>query len=541
MPEPAAPAPDAVPPARRTYLIRLLVAALAGAAAVAGFAPVGISALAVLAPAVLMLLWQRAGNPAQATLLGFAFGLAHFGVGVSWVYVSLHDIGMMPAPLAAIATLLFCAILALYPAGVGWLRGWLQARWRIGNVAAALLLVPALWALAEWLRGWVFTGFPWLALGYAQSDSPLSGYAPLVGVYGVSFATMLAAGLVVTVIGLPSRRSRAVATAAFAILYVAGFALKQVAWTTPEGPPVSVALAQGNVPQSLKFEPGRFESTLETYRRLVASGSAELTVLPETALPRFLDLIPAEYLASLEQLARERKGNILLGAPRRHAVDTPGKSGKVGTSGAGDTSGTRDTSDTSGTVDYTNSVVSLGTAPRQAYAKTHLVPFGEFIPPGFGWVLGILHIPLSDFARGAANPQPMQLGPNLRVAVNICYEDAFGAEIARQLPAATLLVNASNVAWFGDSLAPDQHLQISRLRAMETGRYMLRATNTGATAIIDERGRVTARLPAFTEGLLQGRAQPFTGATPFVRFGDAPILALCILILAATWLARRRT
>jgi apolipoprotein N-acyltransferase len=523
--------PDPTPPARRIFLIRLLVAALAGAAAVAGFAPVGISALAVLAPAVLMLLWQRAGTPAQAALIGFAFGLAHFGAGVSWVYVSLHDIGMMPAPLAAIATLLFCAILALYPAGVGWLRGRLQARWKIGNVAAALLLVPALWTLVEWLRGWVFTGFPWLALGYAQSDSPLAGYAPLVGVYGVSFAAMLAAGLVVTVIGLPSRRSRAVAIAGFAILYVAGFALKQVAWTTPAGPPVSVALAQGNVPQSLKFEPGRFESTLDTYRRLVASGSAELTVLPETALPRFLDLVPAEYLASLEQLARERKGNILLGAPRRHAVDTPGASGKVGTSGA---------DGRSGTVDYTNSVVSLGTAPRQAYAKTHLVPFGEFIPPGFGWVLGILHIPLSDFARGAANPQPMDLGPNLRVAVNICYEDAFGAEIARQLPAATLLVNASNVAWFGDSLAPDQHLQISRLRAMETGRYMLRATNTGATAIIDERGRVAARLPAFTEGLLQGRAQPFTGATPFVRFGDVPILALCLLVIAALWLARRR-
>ncbi|MBM3346956.1 MAG: apolipoprotein N-acyltransferase, partial [Betaproteobacteria bacterium] len=469
--------PDPSAPARQNLPVRLLVAALTGAAAVAGFAPPGISALAVLAPSVLMLLWQRTDTPAQAAMIGFAFGLAHFGTGVSWVYVSLHDIGMMPAPLAAIATLLFCAILALYPAGVGFLRGWLRARWQIGKVALALMLVPALWTLGEWVRGWLFTGFPWLALGYAQADSPLAGFAPLAGVHGVSFATMLAAGLVVTVIGLPERRRRALAIAAFVALYAAGLALRQVAWTTPAGPPVSVALAQGNVPQSLKFEPGRFESTLDTYRRLVAAGSAELTVLPETALPRFLDLVPPDYLASLEQLARERRGNILLGAPRRHVMDKPGASGTSGSSG---------TSGAATTAGYTNSVVSLGTAPRQAYAKTHLVPFGEFIPPGFGWVLGILRIPLSDFTRGATDQRPMEFGANLRVAVNICYEDAFSAEIARQLPAATLLVNASNVAWFGDSLAPDQHLQISRLRAIETGRYMLRATNTGATAIIDE-------------------------------------------------------
>ena len=190
---------------------------------------------------------------------------------------------------------------------------------------------------------------------------------------------------------------------------------------------------------------------------------------------------------------------------------------------------------------YTNSVIGLKPGTEQAYRydKHHLVPFGEFIPPGFGWVLGLLHIPLSDFARGPANPQPMQLGASLRVALNICYEDAFGAEVIGQLPAATLLVNVSNVAWFGDSLAPDQHLQISRLRAMETGRTMLRATNTGATAIINERGVVTARLPAFTEGLLQGSAQPFEGATPYVRFGDALVLLACLALIAGAWALRK--
>ncbi len=468
--------------------------------------------LPIIALAVLVVLWQRAPSPRHAALTGFAFGLAHFLTGVSWVYVSLHDIGMMPAPLAALATLLFCVWLALFPAAVGYVQARLRAVAGAAPVIVALLMVPAAWTLAEWLRGWLLTGFPWLALGYSQADTPLAGFAPIAGVYGVSLATVLAAGLLALALGGGrSPRVRLVAVTGLAMLLAIGLALNMRAWTEPVGVPVSVALAQGNVPQSLKFEPGRFESTLATYRRLAAASSAQLTVLPETAVPRFLDLAPAGYLAALEGLARQRGGNLLLGAPLRNAAG-----------------------------EYTNSVVSLGVAPHQVYSKTHLVPFGEFIPPGFGWVLDIMRIPLSDFSRGRRYAQPMQLGPDLRVAVNICYEDAFGAEIIRQLPAATLLVNASNVAWFGDSLAPDQHLQISRMRAIETGRPMVRATNSGVTAIIDARGAVVARLPSFTEGLLQGQAQPHTGATPFVRLGNSPVIALCLLmLLVAAALARR--
>ena len=513
-------------------LLPVLATAFAsGVLGVAGFAPAGIATLGIVAPALLFVLWEYAASPRRAALAGFAWGMGFFGAGVSWVYVSLHDIGMMPAPLAALATLLFCGVLSLYPAAVGYVQARLRSPtpdpltpsnqssmparpprdWAIG-----LLAVPALWTLSEWLRGWLFTGFPWLSLGYSQSDSPLAGYAPLAGVYGITLATAFIAALAIVAAGTNRTSGRDMAwrlgaLAGIAAIYAAGFALKAVTWTTPDGPAVSVALAQGNVPQSLKFEPGRLESTLETYRRLVASGSAQLTVLPETAMPRFLDLVPAEYINALESLARERQGNLLFGVPRR-------------------------TSDS----DYTNSVVSVGTAPRQTYAKSHLVPFGEFIPPGFSWILGLLHIPLSDFSEGPARARPMDFGPNLRVAVNICYEDAFGAEIARQLPEATMLVNASNVAWFGDSLAPDQHLQISRLRAMETGRPLLRATNTGATAIIDERGQVLARLPAFTEGLLQGSVQPHVGATPYTRFADRPVLALCLIVVAAIVSARRR-
>jgi len=474
-----------------------MAATLAGAIAVAGFAPLGFSPLAVLTLTTLILLWRRAADPRRAALLGFLFGVAFFGVGVSWVYVSLHTFGMMPAPLAALATALFCAFLALFPAAVGYL----QARLRAGPISTLLLAIPALWTLAEWVRSIIFTGFPWLSLGYSQSDTVLAGFAPVLGVFGLSLATAFCAGLLAMAMegGRPARMS---ATAGLALMLVAGWALLEQAWTTPAGAPVRVALAQGNVPQSMKFEERRYAATLETYRKLIAQSNARLVVLPETAIPRLLDQVEGRYLEDLQDLMQARGADLLLGAPLR---------------------------DRSGA--YYNSVVSLGVSRTQTYSKAHLVPFGEFIPPGFSWILSVLQIPLSDFSAGPAAPQPMRLrseGNTLNVAVNICYEDAFGNEIIRQLPEATLLANVSNVAWFGDSLAPEQHLQISRLRAMETGRYMLRATNTGVTAIIDERGRVTARLPQFTEGLLQGDTQPFAGATPFVRYGDSLALLLCV-------------
>jgi len=295
-----------------------------------------------------------------------------------------------------------------------------------------------------------------------------------------------------------------------ALLVAAGYGLKQIEWTRPQGEPLSVALLQGNVPQELKFVPGRYEQTLDTYARLARSAQAKLIVLPETAIPRFLDQVDRGYLDMLREHALAQDGDILLPAPLR---DADGR--------------------------YYNAVVSLGRAPMQSYAKRHLVPFGEFIPPGFGWVQEVLRIPLSDFTPGSPAQRPLEVAGE-RVAVNVCYEDAFGEEIIRQLPEATLLVNVSNVAWFGDSLAPEQHLRIARLRALETGRYMLRATNTGITAIIDAQGRVSARLPAFTEGVLTGTAQAYAGATPYVRFGNGPVLVFVILVLAAAALRRYR-
>jgi apolipoprotein N-acyltransferase len=485
----------------------LLAAALAGGASVAAFGDWNLFPLPVLALGVLFFAWTRAAAPAAAAALGFAFGAGLFLVGVSWVYVSLHDFGMMPAPLAAIATLLFCLYLALFPAAVGYL----QARWPVPLPARLMLVIPALWMLAEWARSWLFTGFPWLVFGYSQVDGPLAGFAPLLGVLGVSFLAAAAAGALAILASAVSARTRALSAGVLVALVAAGWALRGIEWTAPVGDPLAVSLVQGNIPQELKFVEGRFESTLETYGRLVEHSKGRLVVLPETALPRFLHEVPPEYVERLKRTLAARGGDVLVGVP----ILDPDRR-------------------------YYNAVVSLGSAPLQAYAKSHLVPFGEFVPPGFGWIVAVLRIPLSDFARGPETQRPLAVAGQ-RAALNVCYEDAFGPEIIRQLPEATLLVNVSNVAWFGDSAAPAQHLRIARMRSLEAGRYMLRATNTGVTAVVDPRGTVAARLPSFTEGVLEARVQGREGATPYVRAGNLPVLAVTALsAVAALVVVRRR-
>ncbi len=436
---------------------------------------------------------------------GFAFGIGLFGAGASWVYVSLHEFGMMPAPLAALTTAFFCAYLALFPA----LAGSLQARLELAPTLRATLLIPPLWVLAEWLRGWLLTGFPWLSMGYAQIDTPLSGYAPLLGVFGLSLLIAIAAGALAAAITVKSNYLRLGMLTLAAALFAGGALLRLVDWVTPDGEAVPVALIQGNIPQSMKFEPSQYAATLATYQRLIDASEAKLIVLPETAIPRFLDLVDPGYLDSLGDSARRQRADILLGAPFRN------------NSGS-----------------YFNGVVSLGTSDLQFYAKSHLVPLGEFVPPEFKWIMGTLRIPLSDFSAGTP-ARPLRAA-GVRVGISVCYEDAFGEELIAQLPEATLLANLSNVAWFGDSLAPGQHLQISRMRALETGRNMLRATNTGVTAIIDERGTVLAQLPKFSEGVLLARAQPLGGATPYVRLGNRAVLGISILmLLVAVLLALR--
>lgn len=516
-------------PARRRFAFERssLAAAALGAATVAGFSPLYLYPVPVVTVALLMWLWRGAPSPNRAAALGFWFGLGFFLAGVSWVYVSLHTFGGMPAPLAALATLLFCAYLALFPAATGYACAKLSAP--VG--VTAVIFVPAFWTVGEWIRGWLFTGFPWLGVGYSQvPHSPLSGYAPVLGIYGVTLVTVATAGLVVTLAERvcrhfdedagASRQSarvlRSVIHPAFFVLlaiWIAGYGLGLVKWTVRTGEPTTVALLQGNIPQDIKWTAEGLHKTLIQYRALALDSDAKLIVFPETALPLFLDQVPAGYLESLAAHARANGGDMLLGVPERLPEG-----------------------------DYFNSVVSLGASPQQTYRKVHLVPFGEFIPlrPLLAGVVGALAIPLQDFSRGPTRPTPLAVAGQ-RVAVNICYEDAFGEEIIRQLPEATLLVNVSNVAWFGHSIAPMQHLQISQTRALETGRYMLRATNTGMTAIIDPQGRVEHVAPQFESAALTGTVHGHTGTTPYVRWGNYAVLALSLLFaLLAVVIARGR-
>ena len=479
---------------------RRLIAFLLGACSVAAFAPLGWFPAIWMTLAGLFGLLSRTidenGSARDGALIGGAFGGGFFLAGVSWIYVSLSVFGGMPAPVAALATLIFCVAMALYPA----LAGALFVRFAPAAAWRRSLLFAALWTFAEWLRGWVLTGFPWLAIGYSQTPpSPLAGFAPLLGVYGVSLLTALVA---VLIFQASSRDNRRGSIAAVAAIFLCGGLLLNQAWTTPQGEPMRVALLQGNIAQDLKWRPERFEESLRTYHRLMRDNPAQLTVLPETALPVFLHEIPASYLDEMQKLAARHDGDLLFGIV------------------SGDRGG------------YANSAINIGASGTQRYDKTHLVPFGEFIPPGFGWFMAMARVPMSDFARGAEKQPPMRIGGR-QVAINICYEDAFGEEIIGALPAAGLLVNISNVAWFGDSLAPAQHLQIARMRALETGRMMLRATNTGMTAIIGADGQVRGVLEPFTRAALTGDVQAYAGSTPFARWGNWPAVTLALLLVLA--------
>ncbi|BCK86601.1 apolipoprotein N-acyltransferase [Sideroxyarcus emersonii] len=483
---------------------------LAGIVAVFGFAPFGFFPLPILALAVLFRLWSRAERPAQAAWQGFAFGMGLFCVGIHWIYVALHIYGYMHPVLAAIATALFAAVNATLPA----LAGYAQARFKVSANVRLLLLMPAIWTLAEWLRGLLFTGFPWLVTGYSQApDSPLAGYAPLLGVYGVSLVAAVSAGALLLLWNARWSRPGKAALAILAALWLGGATLRSIGWTQAEGEPIKVSLLQGNIAQDTKFSEEALVGTLETYRRLAQASDGRLIVMPETALPLLRDNVPESYQTLLREHARQNGGDILIGVFEKESGG------------------------------YYNSVYSLGSSPSQHYRKDHLVPFGEFIPlrSVLGWLINdVLDIPMGDLASGGAHQAPLNVAGQ-KVAVDICYEDAFGEEIVRALPAATLLVNVTNDAWYGDSHAAMQHAQLSQMRALETGRMMLRATNTGVTAVIGSDGHIRAMLPQHEEGVLTAQVQGYAGRTPYVVWGNAGMLVLVVAMLIAAWWMQRRT
>jgi len=503
-------------------MLTRLAALAAGAAAVFAFAPFGFSPVSVASLATLFWLWQHAATARDGAWLGFAFGFGMFGAGVSWVFVALETFGGMPAPVAVIGTAGFVGYLALWPA----LAGWAVVRFTAAASSTRLLVAAAAWTLAEWLRGYVFSGFGWLSPGYAElwpgGTLPLAGFAPVGGVLLVTLTVALCAAAVAGIVDALARAQprRVVAyLAGIALLVGIGALLTRIEWTMPVGPPVAISLVQGNVTQEQKFDPAFRPLNYELYDNLVALAKGRIVVLPESAFPQFADEIPGSVFIRLADAGRARDGNVLVGLFTVEPPVAPGEGERI----------------------Y-NSVVSIGAAPPQLYRKHHLVPFGEKIPlkPLVGWFINsVLAIPLSDQAAGPPVQPPFEVADQ-RIAVNICYEDVFGAELIPAARAATLLVNVTNDAWYGRSIGARQHNQVGAMRALETGRPMLRATNTGITSAIAHDGRVLAELPWFVRGILEIEIAGRTGETPYLRFGDWPVLILSLVLFAIAVLRNRR-
>ena len=497
----------------------LALALVAGAINVFSFAPFDWWWLQFLTLALLFRLTLQAPTVRRAFLTGWIFGFGWLACCIYWLYISMHDYGGMPAPMAALAVALLAAALGIFGGIACGFSTWFARRLRASDAITLLLVLPAAWALTEWLRGWIFSGFPWTVSGYAHANAPLAGFAPLLGVYGIGWLAALLAGCLVL-----SFREKSALLLMFAVLG-AGFCLHQVSWTVPNGQPISVRLLQGNVPQEMKFDAEKLDDTLVLYEDMIRAAPADLIATPETALPLLLHQLPQDYLPRLSDFATATNSHLAIGIP---VSDGPQQ--------------------------YANSVVGISPAPagRAApalyrYDKHHLVPFGEFIPFGFQWFVDMMRIPLGSFTPGDDTPVPFVVRDQ-RVLPNICYEDLFGGEIAGQLrtardegsPTPTILLNVSNIAWFGDSIALPQHLQISQMRAIETGRPMLRATNTGATAVIGPDGSVAAELPPFTRGVLTASVQGYRGITPYVLAGNALIVLLALSMLGMAGLATRR-
>ena len=489
----------------KKYLPRLLTFILVfilGTASVLGFAPFYLFPVPILAIAGLCYFWQKATTPASAWLLGFSYGLGLYCVGIYWIYISLHDFGGMPWWFAGFCTFCLCAFMALFVGLVGYLSK------KLGFV---IITIPVLWGLSDWVRSWIFTGFPWLTMGYSQvPHSPLAGYMPIVGVYGVSvIAVFLAATIGYWLANRPqSLLFKRNAIAALVVIVVVGGVLKVVEWTSPVSKPISVALLQGNIAQDEKWSPEKAQSTINQYLAMLQTSKAELTILPETALPVIASQLDESVKNTLINFGKKQP--LIVGLVEyKVAFDNQ-------------------------TNQYFNSAISFSDSPSQSYKKNHLVPFGEFIPlkQVFGWIYrDWLNMPLSDLSRGGTQQKPMQLAGQ-KIGMNICYEDVFGEEIIRQLPEATMLVNISNDAWYGESYAAHQHLQFSQARALETGRTMLRATNTGATSAIDQHGYVLAHAPHFSKAVLNVSAQGYAGSTPYVRWSNWPFIVFCFGVLA---------
>ena len=490
---------------RLHLLIRLGLSLLLGALLPLAFAPFSVWPLAILVPALMLAVIQASPSQRNVFLAGGSFGIGYFGFGVYWIYNSLHDFGMAPPLVAGGITALLVIVLALFPALM--FAFWYFTRQRFGEVS--LWLLPLFWFGMEWFKGWFATGLPWLSLGYSQTESPLAGFAPLVGVYGIGALCMLMA----VALFLLLRDKRYLMLAVLVLVPLAGWLLQQVEWTEPQANSMTVTMVQGNIPQDVKWRYDQRQNIFNTYwRETGRHWDSDLIIWPETALPGHSEQIEQSVLQPLQQEAIEHGTTLLTGL-----VVSEDDSNR-----------------------FFNSVIMLG-SERGYYHKRHLVMFGEYYP--LRWLLdvfsGLISIPYSDLSAGPREQPLMRVDGNA-LGVSICFEDVFSREVLRALPEASLLVNLSNDAWFGNSTAPHQHQQIAQMRAQETGRVMMRATNTGISAFVDHKGRVIAQSRQFETESITAVVQGRGGVTPFYYFARVQGLLALAPFVVVLLLARRK-
>ena len=495
-------------PADRPLLSRAACFGL-GLLFTAGFAPLGLSMLVLVVLVPLLYIFHTV-SPRDAAAHGFWWGTGAFLSGTYWITISVSGFGGAPIYAALVLMIGLVMIMATYIA----ITGAMISRLSYGEPWLLLAVAPAAWVLIEWLRGWLFSGFPWLAVGYAQSDSWLSGWAPVLGVYGASFAALVSATAVVVAF-LTDKPGRIIAISLIFVPYLGGALLGGVEWTEKAGPPLTATIIQAGIPQDQKWQPEMLEPTLRFYRgETLEARDSDIVLWPEVAIPSATDLMTT-FIAQLDADAERAGQSIIYGILEREEVR-----------------GERRT--------Y-NSMVLTDGSKRQAYRKRHLVPYGEYFPvPGFiRDNFEMKFIPQSNLTPGAPRQELLVHGSDTPLATAICYEDAYGAEQLYALPEARLLINVSNDAWFGDSIAPMQHLQIARMRSIEAERDTIRATSTGISAFIDHKGRLVQRGAQFEPVVMTRSVQPRVGATPYVRTGNTPVLVISLLLLAGAWLRLR--
>lgn len=498
-----------------------LIVFIAGALLPLAFSPVDFYLISILSPAVLFYSFLSA-TPRRAAWLGWWFGMGFFGVGVSWVFVAIYVFGLSSIALSVLLTFISINVLAACIALQGYLSIYFIQKTNLVNRNVKVIVVfPLFWVLLEWFRGWFLTGFPWLNLGYSQTDSVLSGYAAVLGVYGVSWIITLSASMLFIALfknNEINNKNRIAVLLSVVAIWLGGAFLSQANWTEEIGKPLKVSLVQGNVEQMNKWNPDHFEKRKQRYLSLTQKHwDSDLILWPENSLTIFYHQLKENFLKTLTEEAKKHNTDIILGLPVLDREKDEYFSSLLTINNSGEVNNG----------EINNKEISNKV---QFYHKNHLVPFGEFLPLSslLRGLISFFDLPMSSFTAGQYD-QALLTAAGQKIAPTICYEDAFGEDLIRFLPEATLILNASNNAWYGDSFAPHQHLQISRMRALETGRDVMRVTTNGVSALIDYKGKIAARSPQFKAYVVTGFVQPRTGRTPYIIWGNYALLSIIVL------------